>query len=159
MAPVMIGLSILSFAQGMSAASKQKSAAAEAERMGREKAARIEAETAEQKRREKLMQEQVEGGATARAAASGVQLTGSTAQALTSLYEEHKRQLDFLDLSGRMRAREAVSEGRAAGAAGRAQAKQTQFNAFASAVGGIYGAGRNQGWWGVPSTTTSKPIF
>lgn len=155
MAPVLIGLSILSFAQGVSAARSQKKAAAEAERMGREKAARIEAETEEQKRREQLMQEQTEGAAKTRAAASGIQLTGSTAKALTALYEEHKRQLDFLDLSGRMRAREAIAEGRAARQYGETQAAQTMFSSFSNLATGIYGTGKDYGWWSKPTPRTT----
>ena len=140
----------------MDAEHAQKRAASEAERLGRENAAMIEAETAEQARRVREEQLQTQSLAQARAAASGAK-GGSIDIYAEEMITEQKRQLDWLKQSGESRARLAIMSGQQAGQAGRAQASATKAGAvgtFISGAGTFASQGAKANWWNTPAGTT-----
>ena len=134
----------------MRAADAQERAAAEAERLARENAAAIEAETREEARRLALQQKQLEGTSRARAAASGITSSGSFGDYMSFLEQENQRQLEWLNESGQRRADIARRGGYLDAASARTGAHASRAQAWGSIFSGakdIYGYGRNAGWW------------
>ncbi|RKX23508.1 MAG: hypothetical protein DRP45_10410 [Candidatus Zixiibacteriota bacterium] len=140
-----------SIKSSMDAAKSQDRAAAEAERMGRENAANIEAET--QRSKTVLREEQMskEGEARAKAAASGATVTGSLGESLDYMGKQHRDEIAWLGKSGTSRANLAKLEGGYQGMIGRNQASSTRAGAIGSAISGAgttYGYGKEAGWFG-----------
>ena len=100
-------------------AQRYDASAAEAERIGRQNAAAVEAETQERLRVTELEQASTEASARARAAASGV-VGGSLEDSITTMATEHGRQLAWMKVSGASQARAEVTKGQYAGATARA---------------------------------------
>jgi len=128
---------------GMEAKDAADRQAAEQERLARENAAAIEAETAENARRLSMQQAEREGMAMAKAAASGVKTSGSTGDYLSDMSTEHKRELDWLKKSGASQAGIAKQSGYTQ-AQGTRNAGQQALNQ--GIAGGIKTAGSTMGW-------------
>ena len=142
----------------LDAARAQDRAAAEAERLGRENAAMIEAETAEQARRVREEQLKTQSLTQARAAASGAK-GGSIDIYTEEMVTEQKRQLDWLKQSGESKARLAVMGAQYTAGVGRAQASATRAGAvstFVSGVGTFASQGEKANWWNTPADKTPK---
>jgi len=121
--------------------------------MARQDAANIEAETEESVRRAKDQAAKAEGESRARAAGSGLDLTGTMDIGLNSMSEEHVRQIDWMAKAGASKARMAVLGGGMRSKAASSQADQFQAQMWGSAAKGVssvYTAGGSQGagWWG-----------
>lgn len=140
--------------KGQRDASKAADRAAAAEKeMSIQEAAAIEAETEESVRRAKDKAAKVEGESRARAAGSGLELTGSLDISLDSMAEEHERQIAWMGQAGAERARHALRGGEM-----RSQAQSARADAFTAQMWGsafqgassVYTAGGSQGaqWWG-----------
>ena len=117
---------------------QQYQAAQDARDAERENARLIEAENVEQARRMESENEARESSARARAAASGVNLTGTTGEYLSEMERENTRQENWLKRSGASRADSARRRGDAAYSSGLA-------DAIGTAAGG-FGQGFN--WFG-----------
>ena len=140
----------------MDAARAQDRAASEAERLGRENAAMIEAETAEQARRVREEQLQTQSLAQARASASGAK-GGSIDIYTDEMVTEQKRQLDWLKQSGESKARLAIMGGQHTAGVGRAQASATRAGAVSTVISGagtFASQGAKANWWNTPAGTT-----
>jgi len=147
---IMAAATAYSVYSGFQAANAQEQAAAQAERIGRDNATVIEAETREEKRRLVKQQAQTEGTAKARVAASGQVGAGTTDAYLSDLSKANVEAVDWLMKSGKNRARIAISEGKYTAASGKAGAQGTRAAAvgnFAAGAAGTYEAGINAGWW------------
>jgi hypothetical protein len=136
---------------GIEAAERQEEAADEAMRIGRENAANIEAETAEQARRLKAQQEQEGAKARAVAASSGlVSSTGTLNTFLEDLDKGHAESLAWLERSGANRSRIAELSGGYTAQTGYAQASSTRASTAGNAATGasnIYKSGQLANWW------------
>lgn len=134
---------------------QQKAAIKESKRIANRNAERIEAETKEQARREKLRQQAAESRALAKSAASGVK-GESRDEFLKFMGEEHARQLGWLKRSGRSEARITRMGGNAAAARGRADLTRQRAASVGTAAEGAGSAytwgnrayGGGDGWWG-----------
>jgi hypothetical protein len=89
---------------GLYSVKQQYDAGRDAEKAGRRNAARLEAETEETKRRTRREQRKRQSSLRARAAASGIKLSGSTKTFLDDYVEEDERQLSWLEESGKSQA-------------------------------------------------------
>ncbi len=154
MAPAMPFIAAASLAFGIyssvQASKQQKAAADEAERIGRENAANIEAETQESARRTKKAQDQELATAQARAASSGLEVGGTLSTFLSNLEEGQAESLAWLEKSGANRARLAELSGGYTAATGRAGASATLAAGVSQAgsdAQSLYSAGKGQ-WWG-----------
>ena len=132
----MFGLIVGLISAGISlfGASKARSAA-------RANASRIKAEGRERERRQAAEDKRTEARGRARAAASGVSLTGSPEGFLESLMSENRRELDFLRSNTDQRADAARSQGDAAFMSG-----------LGSAFGSIAGAAKGSSLGGTGTT-------
>lgn len=133
----------------MEAAKAQDRAADEAERMGRENAARIEEEGREEKRRQEKAFAAKEAKSRAFAGASGT-TGGSMSTVQEEMAREHGRQTAWLARSTASKA-QAAREGAAyEGMTGRARADATRAAGIGkglSGVSNIYSAGLKANWW------------
>jgi len=140
---------VSSIMSGRAAEKAAKQQAAEAERMARQNAANIEAETMEQKRKAERAAEEQMAESRAKAAASGVQSdAGSFDIFLGSEEDKFKSDIDWLIKSGYSQADLARQQGMSAASSlrsqGKAAAKQgltKGLTSFASAGMGAYNAG------------------
>jgi len=124
--------------------------AAEMEAQGRENAKLIEAETQEQARRVSAQQREAESMALAKAAASGVQVSGSTKDYLSDMSTENKRQLDWLKKSGKSKANLARSGAYVSASGVRESGTQAKYGGYSDAVktaGTTIAKGADEGWW------------
>lgn len=140
---------VMGYEASREAASDTEAAAREAERIGRENAAAIEAETQETIRRTELEQSATEARARTVAAASGT-VGGSLETVIGTMESEHERQLGWIQTSGESRERIAISAGTYAGMTGMAQASAIQAQGVASLFAGVgttFTAGSRAGWW------------
>lgn len=147
---IMLAATAYSIKTGLDAASQQEQAAADAERIGRENAAIIEAETREEKKRMLQQQEQESGSARSKALAAGVLVTGSAETYLSDLDTAQQDAVDWLVKSGKNRERIAINTGQYTAAQGRAGASTTRAGVaanLASSTANIYTAGKNANWF------------
>lgn len=119
------------------AAANQQAAAVESKNIANRNAARIEAETAEEVRREKRDAQQRRDLALVKAAASGGTLTGSTGLYLDEMKDNDVQFLDWLQKSGSSKADIARREGNynfltgiAAASGTRAQASSAKYEGY-----------------------------
>jgi len=149
---IMVAGTAYSIYSGMEAAETQKQAASEAERIGRENAANIEAETREEARRLALAQERELGKARAVAGASGLVSTSGTINTfIEDLQEGQAESLAWLNQSGANRARIAKLTGGYTGAIGRAGAETTLAQPIGQGISNVGAAasiaGQQGSWW------------
>lgn len=145
-----VGGTIYSVSQQRKEARQQERAAAEAEKIGRENAAIIEAETREEVKRAKLQDAATSGKARALAGASGLKTEGSISTFLSDLDTAQKDSLSWLAKSGESRSRIAELTGQYTASQGRAGATGTRAQAagtLAGGVGSVYNIGNTQNWW------------
>ena len=107
---------VASLASGVMGFMGKKDEQKAAEKAGQANQARIQAETKEEHRRAAAVAGQQKGSARARAAASGVRESGSSAAYIASLADEQQRQLSWLKRSGATRGNIAAQTGKDIGA-------------------------------------------
>ena len=112
----------------------------ESEKAGKEAAKQREAEAEESRRRLRRQQEQNLGEARARAGASGIKTTGSTAAFIEDLAANYRAELNWLEKSGAAAAEAERRRGEIAG-------MQSYNRAFTNALS-LATTGRQMGWWG-----------
>ncbi len=145
-----VGGTAYSVSSQRKAAQRQEAAAQQSEQIGRENAATIEGETREQVRRQKLKDASDAGSAKAKAAASGLENTGTISTFLSDMTTAQKESLDWLSKSGEQRARIAQLSGEYTAGQGRAAATGTRASSVNTAVSGFgsaYNIGDSQNWW------------
>ena len=96
--------SLLKLGAGLYSVKQQYDAGRAAKDAANRNADRAMAEAAEEKRRARRQQRKKQSALRARAAASGIKLTGSTKTFLDDYVEEDERQLSWLDRSANSRA-------------------------------------------------------
>jgi len=108
------------------AAAKQEMAALESQRLSELNAIDSEMQSAREIENTRMAQEQAQGEARARAAASGVTLTGSTGSVLTEQERVHGEELGWMAKAGGQKADIIRKQGETAMLTGQAQADQTR---------------------------------
>lgn len=142
----------------------QQDAASAQEKIGRENARqqemaaemnarRVSQETDEEARRMSKMQSEQEAGARAKAAASGVKMSGSISDYLEGMMTENKAQLDWQQKSGKSKVDEILWTGQSGANLSRMESKYksdaSKAGSYASLIGGagdIYGYGKGTYW-------------
>ena len=153
MAAAAIGSAIFSVFQGYQAKKDAKKSAAEQEKIARQNAANIEAETQEQKRRASDQEAEVSAERRARASASGTGGGGSQQTFMDAEADEFNRQLDWLTKSGANQANLTRKQGSAAAANTRRQGNSALWGGIGNAATSL---GSYSGWGG--GTTTQANI-
>lgn len=142
----------------------QQDAASDQEKMARENARqqemaaemnarRVSQETDEESRRMSKMQREQEATARAKAAASGVQQSGSISEYLEGMMSENQAQLDWHKKSGQSRVDEILWTGQSQADLSRMEgkyrsdaSKSKSYGALLSGAGDVYGYGKGTYW-------------
>jgi len=124
---------------GIQAAQNAENAAEAQKREAELQARQIEAEGYEQARRDKLANREINSENLKRAAASGVQVSGSVEDHLTKVKKEQQKELDWLAKSTANKAALAKQAGANAAAVTEAAGKAALWNAVGSAAGSAAG--------------------
>lgn len=127
------------------AASEERSAAREAERLAAENASLIEQEGEREQQLAREAQADTEAEARARIAASGG--TGSQDLVLDEMEARHSRSLEWMKRSTQSQADITRQGGRYQRQAGYASASRTKAGAYDSLFRGIAQTGEYGGWW------------
>ena len=141
---------VMSYKSQSEAAAAQRDAARESQRIAELNAINQERETAQQAENMKKAQEREQAMNRAKASASGVAPGGSFDLVMDAQKAEHAKQLGWLKQSGKSQAEIIRRGGQLAYGQGMAQAKQSQYGAYGSLLGGIGGiadTGTRAGWF------------
>ncbi len=125
-------MSIFGGIQGYNSAQQMKSLADEQAKLGERNALLARRELAEQVRRQTEEDRLLRSAALARAAASGVEISGSVASYLEYIETEQTRQLDWLKTAGASRIRLDLESSRISASANRSRANSQGFESLLS---------------------------
>ena len=125
---------LLKLGAGLFGASQQYKAGKDAKKAARRNAERIRKEAAEKRRRESRSQKQKQSTLRARAAASGIKISGSTKNFLDDYINEDEKQLSWMSNAAESQASIMKKQGKAA-----------KKNASLGAYGSFFSAASN--WW------------
>ncbi len=142
-----LGMAIFSIASGVMQYKAAQDAADDQEEIARENARLIAEETEESARREEKAAAAAESQSRARAAASGVTLSGSTSEYLSEQQKANADRIKWLRKSGKSRASITEREGAMTAGATRARGTANLVGSVGSAYGHGYNYGQTQGWW------------
>ena len=132
-------MSIFGALQGASAGGDVMALGREQEKLAEKNALLEKRELQEQTRRQAAEDRRIRGTALARAAASGMRISGSVSASLDYLEEEQGRQLDWLKTAGASRIRLNLAAGKLAGKATQIQGRSQQLSSLFQGVSSAFG--------------------
>lgn len=139
-----IVMSIFGALEGASAGGDMMALGREQEKLAEKNALLDKRQLQEETRRQAAEDRRIRGSALARAAASGMKISGSVSASLEYLEEEQGRQLDWLKTAGASRIRLRLEAGKLAGKATQIKGRSQQLGSLFQGVSSAFGYA-NQG--------------